>query len=263
MMTIFSHEVRQNRKSFVIWVSIVAGLIVMMVFLFPTVKEQMQEMADTFANMAGFSAAFNMDKINVADLMGFYAVEAGQIIALAGGMYGALLGSSVLAKEEGMHTSEFLFSHPLKRTTIMRGKLLFVVTQLIVFNLLCFITALTAMEIVKETYDASAIALFHVAQTIMHIQIAGICFGISAFTKKANIGVGLGFAALLYFTNIFANVSNDLSFLKNITPFAYADAATIFVDKQLDGALIGLGLLVGVVCITIGFLRFQSKDLSA
>lgn len=259
--TLLKHELKQNRKSFLIWSSIVAGMTVMMIFLYPSVKGQMQEMAQSYANMPGFSEAFGLDKISIGDLMGFYGVEAGAIISLAGSMFAAYLGSSVLAKEEGMHTSEFLFSHPVSRTTIMFSKYVFIIIQILLFNIFCVLASVVSMELIKETYDVKLLLLFHLAQLIMHLQVGTFCYGLSAYTRKSNIGIGLGFAASLYFINLFVNITKDMEFLKYFTPFHYSEAARIFANEKLDIGLITVGLSVSLISLVIGFRRYVSKDL--
>ena len=105
--------------------------------------------------------------------------------------------------------------------------------------------------------------LYHFAQTMMHLEIGFICFGISAFLRKNNVGLGIGIAILLYFLNIFANISEKAEFLKYITPFHYSDAAEIFPKEQIDMKSLFFGFAIGFLFLLIGFAKYLRKDIIA
>jgi len=262
-MTIVKHEFKHNWKSLLIWSAVIGGMIFMVMLIYPAIKDQIGAMQEAYANMGSFTAAFGMDKINFTTAMGFYGIEAGAMISLGGAMFAALTGAGVLSKEEGNHTAEFLLTHPISRKQIVAEKLIFVALQVLIFNLVCFISVLISFAIINEPFEMNKLFLFHFAQLIMQWEIACICLCVSAFQKKANIGLGLGFAAILYFMNLFVNVSEDAEFLKYITPFNYSDAGEILSKGQLDGVLIGIGCAIAVVATVIAFLKYCKKDINA
>ena len=90
-----------------------------------------------------------------------------------------------------------------------------------------------------------------------------MCFGISAFLRKSNVGLGLGLAILMYFLQMFVNISDKAKFLKYITPYSYSDAAKIFPTGSIDGALLGIGMAIAAIFLGIGFLKYKKKDLLA
>ena len=60
-MTIFLHEIRQGRKSFIIWTGVIAFLLAVCIFLYPEMKAEMGSISELFASMGSFTAAFGMD----------------------------------------------------------------------------------------------------------------------------------------------------------------------------------------------------------
>ena len=56
-------------------------------------------------------------------MLGFYAVECGNILGLGGAFYAALCAATVLSKEEKDKTAEFLLTHPVSRVKIITEKL--------------------------------------------------------------------------------------------------------------------------------------------
>lgn len=114
-MTLFLHEIKQNRLAFLIWTFSIALMLLICMMMFPEINTGMEDMNDMFANMGSFTQAFGMDRLNFGDVMGFYAIECGNILSIGGGFFAALLGINALAKEEKERTAEFLLTHPIRR----------------------------------------------------------------------------------------------------------------------------------------------------
>ena len=107
-MVIYKHEMKLNYKSLFIWTLTVGILCAGCILLYTSLEESMEGIADSFANMGSMSAALGMDKMSLATMRGYYATEIAMMHGLGGAMFAAILGSSLLSKEEAGHTSEFL-----------------------------------------------------------------------------------------------------------------------------------------------------------
>lgn len=81
-MTIVKHELKQGKSSFLIWTAAIAMLLAVCVFLFPEMKGEMDGISDIFASMGSFIAAFGMDRLNFGTIVGFYAIECGNVLGL-------------------------------------------------------------------------------------------------------------------------------------------------------------------------------------
>lgn len=260
-MTLLKHEMRQGRVSLAIWAGSIGFLMVVCILLFPEMKEQMEDVSDIFASMGSFTAAFGMDRLSFGTLMGFYAVECGNILGLGGAFYGALTGITALAKEEKEHTAEFLLTHPVTRTGIITAKLTGVLLQITVMNALILALSLISILFVGEDIPWKALLLLHLAYFLLQIEIGGLCFGISAFLKRGGLGIGLGIACLLYFLNLIANITESAEFLKYITPFGYADGADIVTEEALNGPMVAIGMALTVIGIAAAYWKYGRKDI--
>ncbi len=100
------------------------------------------------------------------------------------------------------------------------------------------------------------------AYLIMQIEIAAICFGLSAFIGRGGLGLGLGLAAAFYFLNIIANLTESAEFLKYITPFGYTDSADIIADGQIEIKYLAVGIVMTVIGIGAAFWKYGQKDIS-
>ena len=118
-----------------------------------------------------------------------------------------------------------------------------------------------SMVIIGEEIPWKEINLLHLAYYLLQIELAGICFGISAFLRKGSTGVGLGIAVIMYFMNLIANIAEVADFLKYITPFGYCEGADIVSNGCLDGTLIAIGLIFGTVGIVAAYWKYTRKDI--
>ncbi|MBD5449137.1 MAG: ABC transporter permease subunit [Lachnospiraceae bacterium] len=260
-MTLIKHELRQGWKSLLIWTISIGFFVAMCVFMYPEMESEMENVDDLFSSMGAFTAAFGMDRLNFGTLIGFYAVECGNILGIGGSFFASLIGISILSKEEKERTAEYLLTHPISRTRIITEKLASVMIQIVIMNAVIFILSITSTVMIGEDIPWKEISLLHLAYFLIQIELAGICFGISAFLRNGGIGIGLGIAAVMYFLNIVANISESVEFLKYITPFGYAEGADIITDMTLDSGKIVLGMGLAVIGIILAYWQYSRKDI--
>lgn len=260
-MTLVKHELRQGKAAFLIWTASIGFLLAICVFLFPEMKGQMEGVSDMFASMGSFTEAFGMDRLNFGTLTGFYAIECGNILGLGGAFYASLCAVGILSKEEKDKTAEFLLTHPVSRVRIVTEKLAAVLLQITAMNGIIYALSIGSIAAVGEEIPWKEISLLHLSYYLLQLELAGICFGISAFLPKGSVGVGLGIAVLMYFLNLIANISNAAAFLKYITPFEYCEGADIVSSGRLDMVLVSIGAAIGIVGIVAAYLKYTKKDI--
>ncbi|MBD5485067.1 MAG: ABC transporter permease subunit [Lachnospiraceae bacterium] len=260
-MTLIKHELRQGWKSLLIWTISIGFFVAICVFMYPEMESEMEGVNDMFSSMGSFTAAFGMDRLNFGTLIGFYAVECGNILGLGGAFFAALLGIGALAKEEKERTAEFLLTHPVSRVRIITGKLASVVLQILSMNIAVFIVAITSIAAIGEDIPWNEIGLLHLSYFFVQIELACICFGISAFMRHGSLGIGLGIATVMYFLNIVANISENAEFLKYITPFGYAEGADLIATMSLDTGKVILGMAFAIIGIIFAYVKYSRKDI--
>ena len=259
-MTVVLHELRRGRLAFCIWTGVISFMLLVTVILYPEMKGEMEGLGDMFASMGSFTSAFGMDKLNFGTLIGYYAIECGNVLGLGGALFAALTAVRILSKEERDGTVDFLLTHPVSRARIITGKLVAVLLQIISLEIIVFALSLCSITAVGEDIPWKAICLLHLSNSIMHIEIACVCFGISAFMRRGSAGAGLGLAIMLYFLNILANLSDKTDFLKYITPFGYCDGSDIVANRSLDGVMILIGAAFAALGVILAYIRYCSKD---
>lgn len=262
-MTLFRHELRQGRKQFLGWSIVLVILLSQCVIIYPEFQKQSHLAEEMFSKLGAFASAFGLDRLNLGNFVHFYALECGNILGIGGAMFAALLGIMALAKEEKDHTSEFLMSHPLTRTRVVTEKLLAVFYQVTVLNLLTSLAVVVSAIGMGVEVDYELLTTIFLAYYLMQLQMAAMCFGISAFLRRSGLGIGLGMALLLYFFKIMSNISDKFEILKWFTPHSYAEAATLVGEKAIPLDYLGVGMVFGLAGIVAAYWKYKRKDLQS
>lgn len=260
-MTIVKHELRQGKTTLLIWTAAIAFLLIICIFIFPEIQGDMDTMGALFGAMGSFTAAFGMDRLNFGTLIGFYAVECGNILGLGGAFFASLTGVSILSKEEKDKTAEFLLTHPVSRVRVVTEKLAALLIQITAMNLMIFALSLVSMRLIGESIPWKEVMLMHGAYFLLQLELAGVCFGISAFLRRGSIGVGIGLAAMMYFLNLIANMTDHAKLLKYITPFGYCEGADLIAKGRLDPGYTAVGMLLACIGIAAAYWRYIQKDI--
>ena len=259
-MTIFFHQLRRNKTSLLIWSAVLSFMLSVCIIIYPEMSSQMNEISDMFANMGAFSDAFGMDSINFGEFMGYFGIECGNTLGLGGSLFAALFGISAISNEEKDKTAEFLLTHPIKRSKIVFDKLIALIFQNIILfsfvTLFCTISTIFIKEKLSLDFYLTLISFL-----ILQLEISFIAFGISAFISKGGYGFGIGISIGLYFINIISNLSEELKFLKYITPFSYTDSGYITENSMLDIKYISVGIIFSIISLALAFYKYNKKDI--
>jgi ABC-2 type transport system permease protein len=262
-MTLFFHELKRDRIKVIVWTAAITCMLLISIVLYPQMESQVNEMSDMFADMGGFTAAFNMDKVNFGEYRGYFAVECGNVLGLGGAFFAALIGIAALSKEERERTAEFLLTHPVSRVYVVAQKLAAVLVEVLILNLVVALGAAAGTLAIGQEIEAKLFFQVFLGYLLMQIEIACILFGVSAFLRGNGLGIGLGVAFVFYFMSILANLSEDAEFLRYLTPFSYADGTVIVSKGAIDPNYLIPGMIFAAIGVAVAFIRYNRKDIQA
>ncbi|MCM1146012.1 MAG: ABC transporter permease [Lachnoclostridium sp.] len=260
-ITLYKHEMRMSKKSLLIWTLCVGVICFGCILLYTSLESSVQEIADAFSGMGMMSAAIGLDKMSLATIQGYYATEIAMIHGLGGAMFAAVLGMDMLAREESGHTTEFLNVLPIERKSILFWKYQALLSNILLFNLVCTVIYFLAFAVMGEEVNAQEMILYHTAAALMQLEIGTICFCLSAIVKRAAAGVGLGITLLLFAANMMCRIIPAIEKLKYVTPFYYANAADIFTDGKWNYAMMITGVTIMLAAYALTGYLYQKKDL--
>lgn len=262
-MYILRHEVKRQWVSLSIFALVLSFILAVVVVMYPAMAEDMGGIMSLVEGLGMFTEALNLDISQLNSLIGFYGMEMESMVGIAGALYAAFLGISLLAKEESHHTAEFLLTHPIKRHQVYLEKLAALLLMITVFNLIIYAIALMTIYLSGQTVPLVGFTLLHLATLLVQLNIGLLCFGLSAFLRSEKIGLGMGIALLLYFFSIFANIWSELAWLRFITPFQYAFATDILNENQLNLGLIAIVFGMGLLVSLIGLVHYNHRDIAS
>lgn len=266
MKLLIIHELRQNFKSFLVWTSITVGMTIMMLSLFGAFGETLEHFEDVirmypeqFLNMFGLGP----DGLNMADLYGWFGVEVYLFVTIMGGCYGAILGSSILSKEEDDKTIEFILSRPILRSHILLGKAIVVILYLMMLNLV-YGFAIMILFMTLGELDVMVWVLLIIGPLILQIIFASIAFMISVFITKARLvmSISIGLVLGMYSLSLISEVSDNFEFLRYFTPFKYFNSYMIIVERTIYLEYIIISSVIIVATSFISYYVYCRKDIT-
>ena len=260
-MTLIRHELQRGWKSLLIWTGAISAFLVVCMLIFPEMKGQMDSISSVFSSMGAFTKAFGMETLNFGTLTGYYGIECGNILGIGGALFAALLGISALSREEKDGTAELLLTHPMSRAEIVTQKLAAILIQVVILNVVVFLLSIGSIAVIGEAVPWKEVGLLHLAFFLLQLEIAAVCYGISACIWRGGMGIGLGLAIALYFMNIIANLTDKAEFLKYISPFGYTDGADIISAGSLRGVRIAVGMAFTAAGIALAYWKYCRKDI--
>ena len=260
-MTLFRHEIKQNRIAWIVWSAVLSFMMSITIVVYPQMSAEMGGLNDMLGNMGSFSDAFGMGQLNFSVFMDYFALECSNTLGLGGAIFAGILGISAISKEEREHTAEFLLTQPISRHRILLEKLLSVLVRLLILNSAVVIASLACILAIRADMDYGKFALLFLSYFILQMEIAGVTFGLSALTRRGNIAIGLGISLGFYFLNLLANMTQELKFLKYITPFSYTDNTSILCQGTIPLKYLLPGLLLGIGGILCAFVKYRKKDI--
>lgn len=260
MFQIFKYEWKASIKNLLVWSLTVGGMGLICIILYQEMQESMGDLADSFASMGAFSDAFGMSTLSIATLKGYFATEIGTIHGLGGGMFAAAIATIMLSKEEDQHTTDFTFVLPLSRGKIIVMKYLAITLNIVLFTMICGIMYQIGFLALGE-HPGTKFIEYMFLQLLMNVEIAAICFLVSAICKKNKLGLGISIAMLMYIYDLMARVIPSLEKLLFLSPYSYANATSIFSDSGWSLQAIVVGVFITIISLAFAFQYYTKRDL--
>ncbi len=265
-MIILKREWKRNRKTLFIWTITISLLLLIMMSVYPTFaknNEMMQNLLQFYPE--SMLNAFGLDTLNMANILDYFSIEAYLFLTLFGSIYAALLSSNILSKEENDKTIEFLLAKPVTRTQIITSKLIIVLINILIFNLINGIVAIISFEMYKTTnYDFNTLILLILGSFLMHLTFASLTLLFSVFyTKTKSIySISIGIVLITYFLSIVANISEKFNFFRYFTPFKYIEASEIISAGRIDPFYLLLITTIIIVGICSTYFLYNKKNIT-
>lgn len=259
---VWQKEIKEYIFLTLVWSLLLAAMLAMVILLFPVMAADMSSLVGMMKSLGPFAQALKLDSLPINQLIGFYSMETENMVGIAGSFFAAYLGGKLLAKEEGLHTADFLFSQPISRKTVYWQKWLSLLCLITVFNLIISLVAFLVIYLSQQNVPLADFVNLHLALGLVQVMVASLAFALSAFLNGENLALSMGLVFILYFINILINLWPSLRILRFLTPFQFAYAADI-LKQGLDWPLILCFCLISLVILVLAVFYYQAKDLQS
>lgn len=269
-MNIFKFEFKRGIKSTLIWSLICSLILIFFISIFPSMKSMGMEdligsKLDSMSKniLKAFNIENSMDFSNLLDYLSY----AFQYIVMASGIYGLILGSSLLVKEESEGTIEFLYSKPTTRINIVTNKICSIVLLYILYIFIIGITTMIVSLFVKPTEMDTMDLLLNIKIILLGTMFLGFIFmslGILISTllksiKKA-IPISMGIFFISYFMGIIGKLQKNLESFKYLSPFDYVVPINLIRDG-IKSSNLYLGFIIILISLILSYIIYMKKDL--
>jgi len=265
-MAVFRRELKRNFRSWAIWTVSIVGYLALIMSVYPTMVAQNKDLAKLYAAFPkAMLSAFNLDRLSLADVLGFYATEGLILLLLASSIYAIQLASGILAKEESDRTIEFLLSKPVTRTGLVTEKAVVALIYIVALNAAQTLAAYVAIELVKsDPYSAKAFWLLSLGGLLVNLTFAAIGLAVSVAVSKIKTlyPLGLGIVLGTYMLTVTARLTPKLDVLKWFSPFSYADAAEVIAQQAISGIHWVLFAVLIIGSVAAAYVFYNRKDIT-
>lgn len=263
-MNLFIRECKTNRKALIIW-----SICMMLLVLSGMGKYTAYSSGGTTGDLLNkmpftLKVLLGIGTFDVTTMSGYFTFLF-PYIEITAAIHAALLGSSILAKEERDKTTEFLMVKPISRTVIITSKLLVSLINIIILNIVTLISSIMMVSVYNKGKDITReILLFYVS--LFFVQLIFLSMGtfLSAFMRKPKASGSIAISILLGVFTIskITDFSDKLNFLNIISPFKYFSYEDIVFRQSISTLIIILCLLLTIGFIYFTYFFYQKRDLN-
>ncbi len=256
-------EIKANTRSLLIWGAIVILFIFMGLAEFSGYagNPEMLEILDSMP--PALLTALNMNVFNLTTITGFYGVMFAYFALLAT-ISAAMWGSDIISKEERDKTVEFALTLPITRSKLVTGKILAAVVNCIALLIIMWVASLVGAAQYQPDSKFYEF-LFLLMQVLFIMQMVFLAVGIflGCALKQHRRAGSIAVSLLLgtYFLSVISGLSENLEFLRYLTPFKYFDPGLLLRESRIDINYVWLSLVIIIVCIAGGYYTYARRDL--
>jgi ABC-2 type transport system permease protein len=245
-MTVFKREFKKNFKALLIWTLAMTGMLALMLVQYKAMGSGLDSSSYTDA----FKNAMGMDKVDMNSFLGYYAIKASVVVTLFGGIYAAILGSTLVIKDES------LLARPVSRGRIVVERILAATANVFILDLAILVTI---MSIEKD----SVIYWMVLGHFLLHMVFAaaGFLTATAKLRSKAPMMIPIGVVLATYVLTLVYGLSDKMEFAKYLTPFYYTDVKDIIVENSINTANLLAVCAMILLCCAAGYIVYTKRDM--
>ena len=265
---LFLKEMRRNAFSLMMWTIIITLLIILTMSVYRTFMENQSQITGMLSIIPKGALQFKGIS-NLNDLMsvlGFYSVNNIIYMMVLGSIFGIVLSSNILLKEEYNKTAEYLLTRPLARSEIFISKTFVVLLNIFILNLITSLAGFICMEIVKTgPFSIRSFLILSLYTLLLNVLFGAIGLFLSTLVKRAKPITTFGIALVLifYFIYTLSKITQEqgASNLGYISPFKFANVDAINPSYTIDFWHIAYFIGITFLLTGLSWRIYRRKDI--
>jgi ABC-type transport system involved in multi-copper enzyme maturation permease subunit len=250
--SLFQHELHLSRKTFVTWLGIIAGLMIIFASTSSMLLDN-DEMAELLKSYPpALLESFNINPESFITFEGWMSSEPYIFLNLLLGIFAILLSAASVSREIDDRTGEFLFTVPLSRRKIFLVKAASHLLQLSIVFAIAVAAAFLTGQTIAEIKNASGLFLIFLSAYFISLACMGIGYLLTCLIddERTALSLGVGYVLLSFLFNMLAGLKGFVGELANVSIFRLFDVSVILEKTALSplSVAITLGLyLLGLI----------------
>ena len=267
-MNIIRLEMRRGMKSLITWTVSLVGLAFLFLMIYPSLAAQMTDFLQIMKSFPlAFREAFGMTNFENGSVLGFYSFVLIYVL-LAGSIYAMNIGVSSLSMEVRDKTADFLYSKPFSRCRIISSKIITILLQLLIINIVFMISGWLILTSIQRTTSGSGrvdirlYLLMTASLAILQMFFASLGLFISSFLKRIRTVLPISMGVVFFFYTLYIlNQTLDSAELAYISPFSYFDLSKIIQTGAYEIRYLITAFVLIALFIAATYRSYMKKDL--
>ncbi|MCM2535664.1 ABC transporter permease [Neobacillus pocheonensis] len=265
-MNIYVKELKSHRKSLIYWSVGIFLMVASGMAKYAAYSSSGQSINDLVADLPNsMKVVMGFNTMDLSKISGYYGMFYIYLLLMAT-IHAAMLGATIIAKEERDKTSEFLFVKPVSRNTIITAKLLAAFTNIVVFNLVSYVSLIILIGKYNKNGEAvnGDIAITMLGMFILQVLFMVIGSALASVKRKPKTAASLAAGILLitYILSIAIDLNEHIEGLKYFTPFKYFEAKNIMYGGGVDTVFVVLSIVLITVLSIVTYVFYKKRDLN-
>jgi ABC-2 type transport system permease protein len=261
---VLARELRAHRRSFLYWTLAVSLLLIMVISIQPSMAHKGSALEAKLAMLPdAVKRVFGLTGLDFTRPAGYLAVNF-LYVTLTAPLSAAMLGATLVGKEEAQHTAEILFAQPVSRRRVLLGKAAALALHILAFHVILAAVTLIGFRLVVHGPIEAPLVLAQFGGTA----VLAICFGglgmLAATLVRRPRGAanaGLGIVLGGYLLSVVGAISPALEWVGWASPFHAVAPTRILAAGGLDPLAVAVLVAIGVAGAAAAVIRYDRRDI--
>jgi ABC-2 type transport system permease protein len=265
-LNLFTKELKRNRKGLISWSIVIVGLSILVMSLFPYMREMGDQLGGIIKMMPeAITKAMGVSPDTWSSILGPYNTYYGMYIVVLMGIYTSSTGATIFSKEERNSTAEFLLTKPISRKSV------FITKISVLFSLLLLLYTIQSLGAIfgiitfgEENVSWNIFKTMHINGLVLIVFFTSLAVFISMFIKpkKNFMGMIVGIVFGSFFLDAISKATESINWIGYISPFHYMNFKIFETGYSTDYISIFFFLTLSTLLLFISYRVYKIKDIA-